>query len=139
LRGVEQSVIYDNKGGMKIFRAVLIGATVGIVVCAMLIMLMTIVVLQLKSIPLGALSIITQLIGVLGAFVGSYITVRIAKQNGMVLGIITGLLLFIIIVLVGVTTTAETLTVNTLIKGVAMTIAGCIGGIIAVNKKHRVH
>lgn len=129
--------MYNNKKAVKL-RAVIIGTSVGTAVCALLMMLMTAIFLQMKSIPTGALPVAMQLLGAAGALTGGYVTVRITKCNGTVLGLLTALLMFIIITVVGMAVTKDTLTVNSITKCAAMLVAGCLGGILSVNKKQRV-
>ena len=56
----------------------------------------------------------------------------------MMYGILTGLVLFLVVVIVGVCSSSESVTIATVIKGIAMLLSGAIGGIVAVNKKQRV-
>lgn len=130
-------MIYKEKN-MKRVRAILVGTFIGMILSTALLMLATMVFLQIKSIPVEAVGLMTQLFGAISAFAASYVAVRIAKERGMLIGIITGLFLFLIILLVGLATTTESMTAATLTKALVMAIAGCIGGIIAVNKKQRV-
>lgn len=123
---------------MVLLRSVLIGTLVGIIVCIVLIMLATFVFLQIQSIPTEAVGIMTQLFGAISAFAGGYAAVRIAKEKGFIIGTATGLLLFLTVLFAGMFTTTETITITTATKAVAMAIAGCIGGILGVNKKRKI-
>lgn len=127
-----------NNNGFKLFRAVLIGTGIGLLICTVLLILATITFLQVKSIPVEAISVMVQIFGAIGAFAGSYITVRIAKEKGMILGVATAGLLFVFVLLAGLCATTSTITFATAAKGLAMLISGCLGGIVAVNKKQKV-
>lgn len=127
-----------NNNGLKLFRAVLIGTGAGLIICTVLLILATITFLQVKSIPAEAISVMVQIFGAIGAFAGGYITVRIAKEKGMILGVATAALLFVFVLLAGLCATTSTVTFATVAKGLAMLISGCLGGIVAVNKKQKI-
>lgn len=128
---------YKDKN-MKRLRAILIGTFIGLLLSTVLLMLATMVFLQIKSIPVAAVGLMTQLFGAMSAFVASYVAVRIAKERGMLIGVVTGLFLFLIVLVVGLSTTTDSMSMATLTKALIMAIAGCIGGVVAVNKKQRV-
>lgn len=88
----------------------------------------------MKSVPGSAIGTITMVFGAFGALAGGYIAVRIARCRGMMYGILTGLVLFLVVVIVGVCSSSESVTIATVIKGIAMLLSGAIGGIVAVNK-----
>ena len=130
VKGKENSM---NKG----VKAVMFGA-VGLVVCTALLLIASFALAQMKSVPGSAIGTITMVFGAFGALAGGYIAVRIARCRGMMYGILTGLVLFLVVVIVGVCSSSESVTIATVIKGIAMLLSGAIGGIVAVNKKQRV-
>lgn len=123
-----------NKG----VKAVMFGTIGGLVVCTALLLIASFALAQMKSVPGSAIGTITMVFGALGALAGGYIAVRIARCRGMMYGILTGLALFLVVVIVGVCSSNESVTIATVIKGIAMLLSGAIGGIVAVNKKQRV-
>lgn len=131
MKGKENSM---NKG----VKAVMFGAIGGLVVCTALLLIASFALAQMKSVPGSAIGTITMVFGAFGALTGGYIAVRIARCRGMMYGILTGLVLFLVVVIVGVCSSSESVTVATVIKGIAMLLSGAIGGIVAVNKKQRV-
>lgn len=131
MKGNESSM---NKG----VKAVIFGSIGGMIVCTALLLLASFALAQMKSVPDSAVGTITMVFGAFGALAGGYISVRIARCRGMLYGILTGLTLFLVVVIIGVCSSAESVTIATVIKGVAMILSGAIGGIVAVNKKQRV-
>lgn len=129
---------YSNAGISKYVKAILIGAGVGTLVCAILLLIITFVLTSTKSLPDSILSTVALVIGVFGAFTGGYVSVRIAKCRGMLLGAVCGILMFLIVFLVGISNSTDAVGIAAAIKGVAMTCASSIGGIFAVNKKQKI-
>ena len=72
------------------------------------------------------------------AFAGSYTAVRIYKEKGLIVGIITSLLIFIIIFITGLLNCTDNVSVMSLTKLIAVLCAGALGGIVSVNKKKRI-
>ena len=85
--------------------------------------------------PLHGLGQSTAALGALG---GGYIAVRIAKCRGMFYGVLTGMALFFGVVIAGLCTSTESITLATVIKAAAMLLSGAVGGVVAVNRKQRV-
>lgn len=131
MKGKENSM---NKG----VKAVMFGAIGGLVVCTALLLIASFALAQMKSVPGSAVGTITMVFGAFGALAGGYIAVSIARCRGMMYGILTGLVLFLVVVIVGVCSSTESVSIATVIKGAAMLLSGAIGGIVAVNKKQRV-
>ncbi|MEE0264765.1 MAG: TIGR04086 family membrane protein [Acutalibacteraceae bacterium] len=127
--------MYNENGKRKAFKALLAGTLSGLLLCSLLIFLLSFILVKIQKIPYDAIYILLQVIGAFSAFTGAYITVRIYKAYGMMLGLITGFALFFIVFVVGVATCVETPSVLTVTKLVAMLCAGAMGGIISVNKK----
>ncbi|MEE0061373.1 MAG: TIGR04086 family membrane protein [Acutalibacteraceae bacterium] len=127
--------MYNENGKSKAFKALLAGTLTGLLLCSLLIFLLSFILVKMQKIPYDAIYILLQIIGAFSAFIGAYVTVRIYKTYGMMLGLITGFIIFFIVFVVGVATCVETPSVLTITKLVAMLCAGALGGIISVNKK----
>lgn len=119
-------------------RAVIIGTLIGVLVCTLLLILTSVLFVKMQSIPTNIIGIITQLFAAVSAFAAGFVSVRIIRAKGMVVGAVTGFFLFILILLAGLLSTTSTVTFATLTKGIIMCLCGSIGGIFAVNKKQKV-
>ena len=75
----------------------------------------------------------------IGAFSGGFITSRITKSAGLVVGLITGFAIFVLIMITGLTNSDDPVTVLTLIKFAALLVSGGIGGIVGLKRKERIH
>lgn len=118
-------------------KAILVGNLVGTIVCVILLMISSILFVQSKHIPQSILTPLTVVISGIGAFIGSYITVRISKINGMLYGMASGFILFVILFIASLIIAREPLTMMTAIKAILLVLVGAIAGIIGVNKKRR--
>ena len=130
--------MYKDNSRLKILRSVLIGVLVGIVVCIVLILILSFVLVKSGQLPTNTVYILLQIIGALSAFLGGYTAVRIYKSMGLLIGISTAFIMFLIVFIVGLSTSVESVSVLSLTKLVAMLCAGAVGGILSVNKKKRI-
>lgn len=90
------------------------------------------------TLPYDLIVWITVAVSTISTFVGGYITARITKINGLLSGALCGIIMFVILTIAGLCMTEETLTYITLVKLVAFTISGGLGGIKGVNKKEKI-
>ena len=72
----------------------------------------------------------------IGAFIGGYVTARIAKSMGLTLGAICGFALFVVILAIGSAVGGE-IGIVTLMRFLLTVTAGAFGGVIGVNKRKR--
>ena len=121
----------------KIVTAITVGVICGIIFCTLIILLSAWLFVRTGKLPLNSAYIIMQIIGALSSFAGSYVSVRIYKSNGLVIGLITAFILFVIIFLTGLVVCVDNISMSTVTKMTAMLCAGALGGILSVNKKKR--
>lgn len=131
--------MYKKKGGVDIFRSVVIGAIIGTLLCSIMIVITAFIVLKTGKLPTNAVYIVLQFIGALSAFIGSYISVRLYKSMGLLIGLATAFVMFVIVFVAGFATTTGGVSVMSLTRLVAMLCAGATGGILSVNKKKKVN
>ena len=118
-------------------RMVLVGTSVGAVVCILLLLVSSFLLVAIKRIPQGVVAPLGMVIAAFAAFVAGYSSGRISKSKGFFYGLCSGALLFLILFLTGVIVVGETLSLSTLIKLGLMFLFGTIGGIFGVNKKKK--
>lgn len=130
--------MYKDNGKLKVLKSVIIGMIAGILFCSILIFLLSFILVKSGQLPMDTVYIALQVIGALSAFVGSYIAVRIYKEYGLFIGLLTAFLIYLVVLIVGLSTCSEPLSMLSLTKLVAMLCAGAIGGVLSVNKRKNV-
>lgn len=117
-------------------RPALVGVAVGIIGCIGLLMLMALIV-QSVDVPRAAILPLAITAAAIGAFLAGLTAAAIAKQNGLLLGAVCGLVLFLLILLAGVARYAGVNGGNAVLKLAILLLCGSIGGVLGVNlRKH---
>jgi putative membrane protein (TIGR04086 family) len=73
----------------------------------------------------------------IGAFLAGLTAAAVARQNGLLLGAVCGLLLFLLILVAGVARYAGVSGTHALLKFVVLLVCGSIGGVLGVNMRKR--
>ena len=129
-----------NKRKFKInnsLKSIIIGTLSGVFTISLLLLLTSMILTHTLSIPDAVLSTLSMLLASFGTFIGAYISVRIMKSNGLLWGILNGLILFLIVFILGVINHTDLPSIASAIKCMAMVLSGAIGGIISVNKRKK--
>ncbi len=117
-------------------RPLLIGTAVGIVTCTLLLVIMA-AVIQRVDIPRG----MTQPLAISAAAVGSLTAgltaAMLAGRRGLLLGAVTGLVLFLLVLLAGIARYTAVDGATSLLKLAVLTGAGAVGGVLGVNRRRR--
>ena len=121
----------------RALKAVIIGASTGAVFMVLLLMLLSGILLAAKTLPYSLLSPLVLVVCGVSSFFAGYICIRIAGIRGMLYGILSGLLLFAVVFVVGIIAVNEPVSFETLVKGLLMALCGAIGSIIGVNRRRR--
>lgn len=117
-------------------RPVLVGVAVGLIGCIGLLMLMALVV-QSVDVPRAVILPLALAAAAIGALLAGLTAAAIAKQKGLLLGAVCGLVLWLLILLAGVARYEGVSGGNALIKFAALLLSGGIGGVLGVNmRKH---
>jgi putative membrane protein (TIGR04086 family) len=119
-------------------KAVIFGVLIAFTIAIIMICILSAVVMTSGLLPAELISIITVVFLAMGTFAGGFIAARIAKSGGLITGAITGLVVFLIVTIVGLTRSDDVFSLLTLIKFGATLVGGAIGGIIGVNKKEKI-
>ena len=122
-----------------LIKAVLFGTVCGLLVTVILVCILSAIVMTSGLLPTELTNYITLALLALGAFSGGFITSRITKSAGLVAGLITGFSIFILITITGLTKSDDPVSLLTLIRLVALLVAGGVGGIIGLKRKERIH
>ena len=120
----------------RFIRPLLIGVAVGILVCTLLLLLMA-AVIQRVDVPRGAALPLAVVAAAVGAFAGGLTAALISRQRGLLLGAISGLVLFLLVLLAGLARYAAVDGPTALLKAVVLVVAGAVGGVLGVNRRRR--
>lgn len=119
-------------------KAVLFGVLSSLLISIILMCCVSVFILTNGLLPTQMTNIITLSSLGAGTFVGSIISSRITKSAGLITGLITGFAVFLIITIIGLCKSSDTITYLTFIRLAITVILGGIGGIIGVNKKDKI-
>lgn len=128
---------FGKSGIANYIKALFAGLIFGVVVSATLLCVFAAVILGLGKIPYTAIPYIVIGIFSIGAFLAGYISARILKIKGLMFGLISGGIMFILALIGGFIFSTETLSLLTLLRLVAFTLSGALGGIKGVNRKDK--
>ncbi len=117
-------------------RPVLVGVAVGLIGCIGLLMLMALVV-QSVDVPRAAILPLAIGAAAIGAFLAGLTAAAIAKQKGLLLGAVCGLVLWLLILLAGVARYTGVSGEGAVLKLAALVLSGGIGGVLGVNLRKR--
>ena len=119
-------------------KGTLIGAGISAAICALLLCLSALILNMTSAIPYPALDYIMLAFQAVSVFIGSYIAAAIIKSRGLIIGLITGALIYLVITILGFSSGNGNIGLLTLIRAAALLLLGAIGGIKGVNKKERI-
>lgn len=109
-----------------------VGAGLGILVSALIIIIIA-AILAIGDIPAMLISPITVLALALGGFSGGFLSAKFSEEKGLLYGSISGLIFFIIILLINVFSGKPSFGTGMIIKFAMIIMASSFGGIIGVN------
>ena len=122
----------------KLLKSLIIGVLCGIATVTILIMLLSFVLLISGKYPTDIISYISLAFLLIGGLVGGYFAARLNKSSGLAVGALTGFIIFLIILIVGLSQSSGTITLFTLYKLLVLVIFSALGGILGVNKQNKI-
>ena len=117
-------------------RPVLIGLCLG-VVCTTLLLLLAALLIRSVDIPRSSITPLAVAAAGIGAFVAGLSAALVAQRNGLILGAVCGLALYLIILLAGIADGGGIDGTFGMIKLAVLTVVGAVGGILGVNRRKR--
>ena len=115
-----------------VYKHLLIGVFSGLAV-TLIIMLICALLLTLKDFEASVATPLSNICLSIGAFFGGFVAAYIHKSKGLIIGGVSGLLLFAIITVIALFVNLGNVSINTLIRLVFMVITSVTGGVIGVN------
>lgn len=125
-----------NKGNTSFYINILIGAAIGIGITFLMLLIIA-AIMVLLNIGSNYSSVLSSIAVALGGFIGSYFAARKNGSKGLINGAAVAVVMYIIISVVALFVNQGGLTLMSLIRGVILLLASCIGGITAVNKQQK--
>ena len=107
---------------------------VGIVVILICLLIFSLFMTKFDA-PEPMVSVMSSLALCVGASVGGYIAAKRRRQNGMIIGILTGIFIYCVIFFAGVIFAKNSITFSFLTKLIMTLICAAIGGVFGVNSK----
>ena len=110
-------------------RAVIFGGLFGGVMLILMLFLSSFFVLKMKSLSQTAVFAAAIISSCISAFLAGFLASRILKARGIIVGALSALLLFIIVLLTGTIISSDSINLDTLMRFAAMLLSGSFGGI----------
>ena len=119
-------------------RSVLFGTAAAIVSCTVMLAICAFI-LSIRDMPHTAVVLLSIACTVVGAFVGSFVSARLMKENGLIVGLVTGVLFYLVVLLVNAVIGIAGTGLFSVSRLVIILITAAIGGILGVNAKKKLH
>lgn len=128
------------QSGISLYiKALIFGTLAGCTATASLLCVLSLGLIVTGALPHDYLSWIVIALCSLSAFLSGYVTARITKVKGLLCGAMSGLIMFIILLLAGLITGDGDFTYISLVKLFGLLLFGALGGIKGVNRKDKLH
>lgn len=126
----------DKKLALK---AILFGTVCGLLVTIIFTCILSVIMLTSGLLPANITNYIMIALLAMGTFCGGFIATKINKSAGLIIGMITGFVIFMLVTVTSLINSSDSVTILTLIKLVATVIFGGLGGIAGLKKSERIH
>lgn len=107
---------------------------IGVVIMLGVVLLLS-VLMSKVDIPEQVVTVMSSISLCIGAYSAGYIASRRRRQNGLVLGMITGVIVYCLVFFLGVMFAKTSITFNAFTKFIMVLICSAIGGVLGVNSK----
>lgn len=122
----------------KCLKYLAIGCIAGLFLCAALLAVCAFVFVLLKTIPTQAIQAVSIAISALSAMFAGFLSAKLCHSKGLVMGLVSGFILFILVIISAFSTGGQVFTISTAMRFLLMIIGGAFGGVLAVNKRKKV-
>ena len=127
-----------NSGSpVKAVKAAAVGAAIGLGICMLILTVIAFFIVKIQSFPEAMVVPAAIFTACIGAFCGGYFSARIKKNAGLAMGAICALVIFLVLLLVGISFEGDNFSTVSLLRLGVMLISGAIGGVLGVNKRRR--
>lgn len=122
----------------KNIKGIIIGSIFAMVMCILLFLITAFALTKSGYIPDQFLSTVTIILSSISCLVGGFISGRVTRKTGLLVGVATGFILFFMQLVISLIMGELSPTMLILIKAAALMLSGAIGGILGVNKHEKV-
>ena len=122
-----------------VLKAVLFGTVCGLLVTIIFTCILSVIVLTSGLLPADITNYVMIVLLAMGTFFGGFIATKINKSAGLLIGLITGFVIFMLVTITGLINSSDSVTILTLIKLITTVIFGGLGGIAGLKKRERIH
>lgn len=122
----------------KLLKSIIIGVLCSFALITILTLICSLVITITGKYPNGVIEYISLAFIGIGGLLGGYISARLNKSAGLAVGALTGLIVFIIILIVGLSQSVGTITILTIYKLLVTVVFSALGGVLGVNKKNKI-
>jgi len=119
----------------KLIKSVFIGSLSGVLGCVVLMCVFAVIMMTSGLLGSGLTEYIMIAVAALGALAGGFVSAKLNRGAGLVVGAITGGVMFILITIAGLSKGSESVTALTGIRAAAVILGGIAGGICGVKEK----
>lgn len=132
--------IVTSKSGLvdkRIIKSVVMGSVMGIITTVIITVLCTLGIIVTGKLPDGVLDYISLFVLAAGSFTGGFISGRIYKGKGILIGVFTGLFIFLIVFISGINSIMNGVALFTAVKFIVIVFFSVFGAAVGVNKKEK--
>jgi len=120
----------------NIYKPIIWGVVSGLLSIFVAMLLMAFVITKIDFSESVSLTLATIAI-VVGTFFSGFVSARLFKRRGLFVGLITGLLVFMLLVVISLALTSSSISTLFLIRLVMVAFSSSLGGIVGVNTVNR--
>ncbi|MBQ2676647.1 MAG: TIGR04086 family membrane protein [Clostridia bacterium] len=126
----------NSSGILSVFKPILWGVLAGAVVTVIFMFLFA-AVLTFSDMSDSAAAVMSMISLAVGSLAAGFVASKLFGKNGLFVGVATGAVLFIIVMIVSMLLSSTGFTIQSVIKLVLTLISGAVGGVAGVNLKKR--
>ncbi|HBT64787.1 MAG TPA: TIGR04086 family membrane protein [Ruminococcaceae bacterium] len=121
---------------LKRVRPVFIGTAAGML-CCLAVLLLFALLMAARDIPQSAVTPMAVAAAAMGAFIGGFISARIAGSRGLFYGAACGALMYLLILVAGISLLQSISGWYAVAKLLVIMVSAAIGGVYGVNRRRR--
>lgn len=123
----------------RLIKSVLLGTVCGMLTSVIFMCILAVVMLTSGLLSQELTNYIMIAICAIGAFVGGIIATKLNKGAGLIVGLITGGVIFILITIAALIKSDSSVSTLTAIRFVALLLGGALGGIIGIRERKKIN
>lgn len=126
----------SESGIVRYLKPMIIGLLSGVTTCFVFLCIFAFIVSS-RDIPQAMISTLALVAGGLGGFISGFVASKLVRTRGLLVGLICGVVLFLIVLLASVATLKTSFGPIIFVKMTVIVIASAIGGVLGVNSRSK--